>query len=572
MLSHLMRWRFVPLAVAAAGIGFALLADAGPALAGNRTKDQRAEPALPALSGRAALAVVSIKDQRISLYDAGGLALRARISSGQTGYETPVGVFSVLQKEVEHYSNLYDDASMPHMQRITWSGIALHAGVLPGYPASHGCVRLPPDFARRIFSQTKLCMRVVISRDDIAPVAISHPYLLKPDPISEIAIATAAAYEPEDVDDERVTIMEPDVKRKWPARQALLETLKDAADVKAQEAKAAVANVEALKAKLKELGRELALVAKRERAREVRGKAEARLAKADKALADARAEEKPQKAIARAEKEQKSAAEALASAEAKLAEATNAAEEADKALAPINAEIATSEAAKTAAVAAAAEAKRKTLPVSVFVSRKTGTLYVRQGNEPVLDTKIAFADPDRPVGTHVFTALDFAGDGNDVSWNVVTISRRSVAASLIDDDPWGERDLNRKNATAKSSEPPPVTDAGAAAAALERISIPADVRARVSQHVWPGSSLIISDEELSKETGKGTDFIVVSSEDPQGALKKRKRQPPPRYYRDFYDDDYYYYSYSPYSRPAYRPYYRYERPRPPRGKGVYSFW
>ena len=81
------------------------------------------------------------------MYDADGWIFRAPVSSGQKGRETPAGIFSVIQKNAEHYSNLYDDAYMPHMQRITWSGIALHGGVLPGHPASHGCVRMPFDFA-----------------------------------------------------------------------------------------------------------------------------------------------------------------------------------------------------------------------------------------------------------------------------------------------------------------------------------------------------------------------------------------------------------------------------------------
>ena len=93
------------------------------------------------------MAIVSLSNQRITIYDADGWILRAPVSSGQPGYETPAGIYSVIQKEEEHHSNLYDDASMPFMQRITWSGIALHAGLLPGYPASHGCVRMPFDFA-----------------------------------------------------------------------------------------------------------------------------------------------------------------------------------------------------------------------------------------------------------------------------------------------------------------------------------------------------------------------------------------------------------------------------------------
>ncbi len=121
--------------------------------------------------------VVALEQQRITVYDAKGPILRASVSSGRDGYETPSGVFTVLQKNREHYSNLYDDAAMPFMQRITWSGIALHGGPLPGYPASHGCIRLPEEFAERVFGMTKLGLRVVIARNDVAPAIASHPVL-----------------------------------------------------------------------------------------------------------------------------------------------------------------------------------------------------------------------------------------------------------------------------------------------------------------------------------------------------------------------------------------------------------
>src|ERR1700753_994209 len=122
------------------------------------------------ISGPPVLAVVSIRDQHVTIYDASGGTMSAQVSSGRDDYETPVGVYSVLQKEEEHFSNLYDDASMPFMQRLTWSGIALHAGQLPGYPASHGCVRMPESFAQRLFPLTKVGMRVVVAYDDTAPV------------------------------------------------------------------------------------------------------------------------------------------------------------------------------------------------------------------------------------------------------------------------------------------------------------------------------------------------------------------------------------------------------------------
>ena len=121
------------------------------------------------------MAIVSLRDQRITVYDAKGWILRAPVSSGQKGRETPAGIFSVIQKEEEHYSNLYDDAFMPHMQRITWSGIALHGGALPGYPASHGCVRMPYDFAARLFDATAMGMRVIVTPSDVAPVELIHP-------------------------------------------------------------------------------------------------------------------------------------------------------------------------------------------------------------------------------------------------------------------------------------------------------------------------------------------------------------------------------------------------------------
>jgi L,D-transpeptidase-like protein len=131
-----------------------------------------------------------------TIYDADGKILRAPVSTGQIGYETPAGIYSVIQKEAEHYSNLYDDASMPFMQRITWSGIALHAGALPGYPASHGCIRMPYGFAEQLFDLTKMGMRVVIVREDISPVVISHPTLFKSGPIRSNAVLTDQVSDP----------------------------------------------------------------------------------------------------------------------------------------------------------------------------------------------------------------------------------------------------------------------------------------------------------------------------------------------------------------------------------------
>jgi hypothetical protein len=121
--------------------------------------------------------IISIADQRVSLYDNGALVARSPVSTGVRRHPTPLGVFSVIEKERWHRSNIYSGAPMPYMQRITWSGIALHAGILPGYPASHGCIRLTNDFAIRLWHLTKRGARVIIARQDVAPVEITNPHL-----------------------------------------------------------------------------------------------------------------------------------------------------------------------------------------------------------------------------------------------------------------------------------------------------------------------------------------------------------------------------------------------------------
>ena len=126
--------------------------------------------------------IVSIRRQRVSVWDGLHKLAESPISSGMSGHETPTGVFSILQKNRVHFSNIYDNAPMPFMQRLTWSGVALHAGALPGYPASHGCIRLPYSFAKQLFELTRIGARVIVARDDVEPQAIAHPRLPVPLP------------------------------------------------------------------------------------------------------------------------------------------------------------------------------------------------------------------------------------------------------------------------------------------------------------------------------------------------------------------------------------------------------
>jgi hypothetical protein len=170
--------------------------------------------------------------------------------------------------------------------------------------------------------------------------------------------------------------------------------------------------------------------------------------------------------------------------------------------------------------AAAAEATRQIAhelePISVLVSRKTQRLYVRQSFEPIFESPVTIADPDRPVGTHVFTAIGRLAGDDSLRWTVVSLGGghpTGTVSSTGQPRVSGGRDLE-----------PMVTDPENAKAALDRIVIPQDALDRIAA-ISPRSSLIVTDEALSAETGKGTDFVVLLSGEPQGGIKSRRRSP-----------------------------------------------
>ena len=422
------------------------------------------------VAGDPIMAIVSLRDQRITIYDANGWILRAPVSSGQKGRETPAGIFSVIEKQAEHYSNLYDDAYMPHMQRITWSGIALHGGPLPGHPASHGCVRMPYEFARRLFGMTKLGMRVIVAPTDAAPVEIVHPALFPTRPRAGTVAAARAA---------------------------------EAAEATSKADQASIAAVTASA----EVARAVTRVAENLKLR-----AAAQLAAADRAVAPAGSAEP---------KEQAEDAKAKAAASAAELEAQWAAAKAE-----LQPQFDAAASAREAAVMAehasvvAAEAARKAAldlePVSVFISRKAQRLYVRQRFQPILESPVTIQDADRPIGTHVFTAIKPAG--RDTRWSVVSLNSRYADGGA--DERHGPTHARRGQGVE-----PMVTDPGAGKAALGRIAIPQDVLDRIAEIASPRSSLIISDEALSSEAGKDTEFVVLMSGEPQGGIKFRHRRP-----------------------------------------------
>jgi lipoprotein-anchoring transpeptidase ErfK/SrfK len=135
-------------------------------------KDTGAKPQGPLIIN------VSIEQQKVRVYDSNGLFAESPVSTGMKGHATPMGVFSIIQKHKLHHSNIYSGAPMPFMQRITWSGVAMHAGVLPGYPASHGCIRMPIAFAQKMWNWTKMGARVVVTPGEISPASFSHPLLV----------------------------------------------------------------------------------------------------------------------------------------------------------------------------------------------------------------------------------------------------------------------------------------------------------------------------------------------------------------------------------------------------------
>jgi hypothetical protein len=140
--------------------------------------------------------VVSIPDQRVAVYRNGTLIGASTCSTGKAGHTTPSGVFVILEKDKNHHSSTYNNAPMPHMERLTWQGVALHAGNLPGYPASHGCIRLPPEFARLLFGVTALGTPVIVADSKMATADIRHPGLLISDHVDAMAhdaVKTVAA-------------------------------------------------------------------------------------------------------------------------------------------------------------------------------------------------------------------------------------------------------------------------------------------------------------------------------------------------------------------------------------------
>ena len=445
--------------------------------------------------GTPLLAVVGLAEQRISIYDAKGKIMESPVSSGQTGYETPAGIYSIVQKEEEHHSNLYDDASMPFMERITWTGMALHAGVLPGYAASHGCVRLPHDFAERLYDVTNMGMRVLVVREEITPAEVSQPFMF-----------ASAKQKGPGVDR---SLREGISPTRYPpsASDDGLSQLRMTLAQKSAEAQNAARKVKDLRLAASKSNTEAAFAARSLQAAESSfAKAEADTKAAGQALEQAAPDKVEQLAEAKAQ-----ALSKLNAAQAQLDAAKAQAQSKADAAAQAQADVKAADAALSLALDASEEARLNLTPVSVFISRKTMRLYVRKANHPVYESPLMIRDPGKPIGSFVFTALELGGS-EGMRWNVVSMYKDATNIEPLSKE-------TQSFARGRGDTAP--ADVAGADAALSRLTIPDDALDHISQVVLPGSSLIISDEGPSIETGKDTDFVVFMSGEPQGGIAVR---------------------------------------------------
>ncbi len=167
--------------ILAAALGFSLVSAPFPAFASNSQNENQPDDIQQISAPENPLSlIISLDEQTIDIYRGTELIDSSQVSTGKTGYESPSGIFSILQKNRYHRSNIYSGAPMPFMQRLTWSGIALHAGRVPDHPASHGCIRLPTQFATTLFGMTERGVHVIVSHEKTIPEIVRHENLFQP--------------------------------------------------------------------------------------------------------------------------------------------------------------------------------------------------------------------------------------------------------------------------------------------------------------------------------------------------------------------------------------------------------
>lgn len=412
---------------------------------------------------------VNISTQKVTLYSNGVRVAQGPVSTGMPGHPTPMGVFSIIEKDRYHHSNIYSGAPMPFMQRITWSGVAIHEGVLPGHPASHGCIRTSHDFAQKLWPITKLGVRFVVARSEIVPVDFAHPKLFVP------------AQKPPEA---RIAMNgETDGHAGELVRLAQAEQKAEATD--AAPAGAPVTAVKSVEPRP---------------AGERTDDAPTRAGTVAPVPAASETPALVAPAELRKSVEVPNGSESPAQAASPAVPTTGTA--AEQGLAKPEPTVDPARPIVPARSKAADQPTKRTGQVAVFVSRKEKKIFVRQGMVPMFDMPIVIEEPDQPLGLHVFTAMGATEDGAGMRWNLMTVPTDGNAMPEY----RGRRRGREQPVPVPVAHKPP----SSAAEALDRIQFPKEAVERISELLIPGSSLVISDDGLGRETGRGTEFIVLT--------------------------------------------------------------
>jgi len=415
---------------------------------------------------------ISIDNQHLKIYDSNGVFAESPVSTGMRGHSTPMGVFSIIQKNKYHRSNIYSGAPMPYMQRITWSGVALHAGALPGYPASHGCIRMPMNFAMRLWGWTRMGARVIITPGDVSPADFTSARLItqKPDvksasiPEAKKDFATTAKTDRSEAPDAMALTK----------RELRLSSITDRVEpIRTADASGSF--------KMSDAGSEEPSTTSEPTTSEPASSSSDNGSKDDGkngAGSSSPATDKPadgdtqQPGETKPDKDQTRATDPAA---------------------PV-----TVAAPLEGAADFIGPVKPRTGHIAAYVSRKDNKLYVRQNFEPWFESPITITALDKPLGTHVFTVRANKDDSDAFRWSVVSLPVRNASHS-VDDNP--RRNKKAVEVAAPVTSPTP-------GEALDRVTIPDSAMKRIASALAPGGSLIISDQGLGDETGRGTDFIV----------------------------------------------------------------
>ncbi len=449
---------------------------------------------------------VSINQQKLHFYSNGTHVADEPVATGMPGHPTPMGVFDIIQRDRFHHSNIYSNAPMPFMERITWSGVALHEGVGLGHPASHGCIRMPHDFAARLWQLPTMGMRVIIARGEVTPSEFSDPHLFVHKdlpPVAAVAPTPAPSSAPpvktaQSVDATRTADAPPadaamTVK---PSEIGLRGSGESSVPDAAAAAKPDVAAADAPKPDAPKSD-----TTKSDTTKSDTPKAETPAADVASAGPPAQVAPKTEPAAA-TDTATTSAAPVVQTAVPATADVTPSATAAPDVPAPLS---------KLAEQVRDAVAKKK--PIAIFVSRKEKKIYVRQNLEPLFDAAITIEHPEQPLGTHVFTAMEFLGaDRTALRWTVVSLPGDPPAKPVrkAENDSRNDRHTRGRRRDEDDEKPAAETPPQNPAAVLARLDIPQETIDYISQLMIPGSSLVVSDQGLGEETGEGTDFIVVT--------------------------------------------------------------